>query len=624
MADRRRRLSVLLAAIVLAACGTTSGTASPAASGVAPSVAASIGSAASQTPADPVWTKALDDLGPDGSRSLDSAVRLFALAFGPIPGVDAQRPSTVLRDATVALRAVKDHWTELTPDQQAAITKAIAPAPDAFHFTVQHAPSAGLAPGQAPVVLTSFVRRSTDGAAEAIAADTQQLVDAANGYRAAFAQKLKADIPAEIQVFVQDPSPTDASLGSADPAWDGGTYKTCTIVLTPGTSVREAFIALAQAVFQCMAASSYTEASWPKAPSWIIDGAAEWAGDQVSDIGQGVVDLAWNDYMDNAAVPLFEHSFDALGFYAHLNETGTSPWTVMPRMFQDGQDNAKAYDDAGGGGVVFLSTWASSMAREVLRGPAWNATDISITSAAIDIEDTDVAEGAVADVAVPAYTNAVTSLAISAVFVTVDLPGATRLADSHGDRVGVTGATFCVDTDKCSKPCPDGTVIKVTEPLDADALVAVTGGPAGVSGRLAGLSHDEECKREQKHDVEVHFDREASPGVQAGRIVDLVACDGPYGTWTGVLRLGGLDDGQGFVVPFVDFPVTFTVGGSGTRTVETTTGGVVTTPIGSVPLDYTLTVTVDEKTMTIVPDPSIEGARFDDMPIGPAQAGRCP
>src|SRR5205085_11598985 len=146
------------------------------------------------------------------------------------------------------------------------------------------------------------------------------------------------------------------------------------------------------------------------------------------------------------------------------------------------------------------------------------------------------------------------------------------------------------------------------QPLDSDAIVAITGGPGGEQGSLSGMKHDDVCKREGKADVWVHFDREAGPGVQAGRIVELVACDGPYGTWNGVLRLGGLDDKHGFVVPFVDFPVQFTVGGGkGTQTAQTTTGGVVVTPIGSAPVDYTLNITVNEHMMTIVPDPSIEG-----------------
>lgn len=40
-------------------------------------------------------------------------------------------------------------------------------------------------------------------------------------------------------------------------------------------------------------------------------------------------------------------------------------------------------------------------------------------------------------------------------------------------------------------------------------------------------------------------------------MIELDACIGPFGAWSGVLRTGGLDDGSGFTVPFSEIPVSF-------------------------------------------------------------------
>src|SRR5262245_22084850 len=55
------------------------------------------------------WDAEVANLEPDGTRSLDTALRLMAMAFGPIPGVDAATaaPGTV-DSASPAVRAIRD------------------------------------------------------------------------------------------------------------------------------------------------------------------------------------------------------------------------------------------------------------------------------------------------------------------------------------------------------------------------------------------------------------------------------------------------------------------------------------------------------------------------------------
>ena len=72
----------------------------------------------------------------------------------------------------------------------------------------------------------------------------------------------------------------------------------------------------------------------------------------------------------------------------------------------------------------------------------------------------------------------------------------------------------------------------------------------------------------------VHYDREAIGDViQAGRILELVSCSGPYGDWSGTMLTGGIGH------PFSELPIKFDFSGaSGVQTYTTETGGGV--PVG--------------------------------------------
>ena len=115
------------------------------------------------------------------------------------------------------------------------MTKALTPSPDAFHFKVQRGTAkVALASRSSDVIAgASFVRGT---AARPMAIDDPGLVDAANRLRAAYAQKLRSDIPAEMDVSVQDATPGEAVLASADPSWDGPTYTTCNVLINRNPS----------------------------------------------------------------------------------------------------------------------------------------------------------------------------------------------------------------------------------------------------------------------------------------------------------------------------------------------------------------------------------------------------
>ena len=122
MTRRRSVLLLVFAALAAAAaaCGSTAPTPTP-------------------PPADgPIaWDRALEATDDDGGFTKDQALTLFATAFGPLPGVDVAQDLTGIHDQTPAVLAVLRYRDQLTPEQQAAIDRYLAPTPDAVEVRVR-------------------------------------------------------------------------------------------------------------------------------------------------------------------------------------------------------------------------------------------------------------------------------------------------------------------------------------------------------------------------------------------------------------------------------------------------------------------------------------------------------
>jgi hypothetical protein len=128
--------------------------------------------------------------------------------------------------------------------------------------------------------------------------------------------------------------------------------------------------------------------------------------------------------------------------------------------------------------------------------------------------------------------------------------------------------------------------------------------------------------------VWVHFERPAAERVTAGRILELVACNGPTGPWSGWLATGGLESTgtDPFDVPFAYFPIAFTPPGDGSRVV-TTAQGVVDVGFRQVSLTFVLEVILEEDVLRIrqLNETSMSWyAGLSALPIEPAPAGMCP
>lgn len=134
--------------------------------------------------------------------------------------------------------------------------------------------------------------------------------------------------------------------------------------------------------------------------------------------------------------------------------------------------------------------------------------------------------------------------------------------------------------------------------------------------------------------VWVHLDRAAMGDmVQAARVIELYSCSGPYGVWSGDIRLGGVGP-----VPLADFPVTFGFRGSaGVQRAATSVSGRIPWDLPGVEYDarIELDVAVDGRTMAISTTISLDeqvqgdsllggsGTGAISLPIEPAPPGAC-
>ena len=511
------------------------------------------------------YGKALANLSEDGTRTLDSALQLFAIAIAPLPGVDAPTDTTGVTSGTLALKNVLAVYDQLSPEQKAVVDAARLPSDSAQNASVP----------------AGFAQSRRDVIADLVVALVKQ-------YRADIAAKV-GDIPGPIDVSV---IPLKKDFGQADPKFAGGVYSGCRVKIDAINQADLTVIAntVAHEVFHCFeAAEAKTLTLWNATGDWLVEGAAEWVGADVTK-PDGTEMKWWRDYLTKSTTPLFAWTYQAIGFFSHLDETGTSPWSVFPAMFAAG-GNAAAFAASGAAADPFMTSWGSGFYRDPARGVAWDTTGPGISADQTTPMSLKVSNGDNLPVSAGPYRHASYALFITADIVIVQGNGFVRLNDGTTDIPKVTSERYCTRSGGCGK-CPDGTPLPDNpSPLAPDPLIAVSSADQQSSGTIIGLSIEDYCKAHTA--VWVHLDRPAATGVLAGTVVELYGCDGPFGTWNGVLRSGGLDDGAGFTVAFSDIPVSFAFAGFGAQTVHTTANGNVPTPIGNITLDLELDVAID-------------------------------
>jgi hypothetical protein len=487
--------AVFAVAVIVAACSGN-----PLASS-APATAAP-GEASAWQPEN-AWQRALGAIGEDGHFSLQAALDLFATAFGPVPGSTTTQDLTGIFDLTIAVNAVMAHEDELTAEQRTAIDRYLEIPADATTIVVESSADGGPTRGIQLVEIT--------------AERTAKLKAAAAGFRQTYKTGLGFDIPYMEIVWAPRPAsvkpigPGIYPNGGAGASFDGpdgqndrGRITIYNEASGEVDSVLESL--LAHEVFHCFQYAGYgTLAKFKEALPWIIEGQASWAG-QVIGGPSGKYDPFWNEYLLVPTKPLITRTYDAIGFYGHLQRQfelgGSSPeqaiasmWPKLKAMWGAGGNNVAAFEASGAGETAFLDSWASGVTRKAPPWEAWNTSGPGITTSAYK-GPAILIPADVKPVAQSAFTNQVWQLQLTTDLVHFLTNGDARLHDGAIDTTALDDVWYCVAGHDC-KPnpdCPDAFPVPTTAgTINSSALLAVTGGTSGTAATIRGVDVLDTC-----------------------------------------------------------------------------------------------------------------------------------
>lgn len=297
-----------------------------------------------------------------------AALRVYAAAIGPLPGVEpAALGDAPGQFAGSALRVLARDLDSLPPGVRQRVQQTLtelaggAEASDE-PVSVEVVPATGSGAGESAPA--AYVPLTIPEAAE-VTAQVEEI-------RSDFIARSGHRIRMPIRVRVVPHTPGD------DPVSTDFTSR-CVIALPHSlyddpdeSSIRST---LAHEVWHCFQFSFS-----PAAPAdWIFEGQAEWAGEDYVD-GSPSSASRWDTWLLTNSTSLWRRSYDAIGLYAVAAQTGADPWrTMLPMMNQSG---ARALATLfGSEGSAALRATAEALTRDPSLGANWESTGPGITGA---------------------------------------------------------------------------------------------------------------------------------------------------------------------------------------------------------------------------------------------------
>ena len=309
------------------------------------------------------WERTLDGIRNDGSYSTDLALKAFSMAYGPLPGVRLPRgPSEAPPDAgTLAIGLVDNKWDQLTPQQRAAVDRAVG-APHG--------------PGNA-----SVARTSQNGEPLLTPDATYQAI--VDGFAAAY--RARGLVGPPIRVFRTDrPIPTSpgfvtfADAVQIDPQgrWGSGLpIDYCRVRVAPVGQAPGPFqlLVLAHETFHCF--QYVIQPNWAATPLWVREGMADWAATSIVSTTASVGAGPYKAYLSDPSQELFTRSYDGVGFWHRADEfygVGSLWGKVRAIISVANSSSPGAFAAAGAATDAFAASWTSAISRFPGAGPAWN------------------------------------------------------------------------------------------------------------------------------------------------------------------------------------------------------------------------------------------------------------
>lgn len=463
-----------------------------------------------------VWEEFLAEMDEVGRVPKEIALEAFALAYGPIPGVEVRAGDPGPIASMTARSWLSHHRDELTPEQTEAVHAALAtvdaggrPIDEWLDGNADGADDeASLGSGG---TLIAFTQEGPDSGPKSCW--NQEPVALANApgtepYRplidtelALLATKLG---PLGIPVYLGFGSEGGTALADANP-WNADCNQpasSCTIRLMP--SAVSAFTAdrdnlsslLLHELTHCYHGALAPVNTMRNSMPWFFEGFATFAQHSLHPDVESIVTGWWALWFNNTMHPLNGRSYDAVGFFEHLVALGADPWV----SFEDAIGSAQALDQfiafTEGVRTNFEDTWASSVSRQPDRGPAWDdelpgMPEVTPTLATVTIDNDTRTLFRTLDLGV-----VLVDLEFVADVVIVDpIAGRGRLGWGSGEEVQFDPATadavYCAASGGCECPTSEMTALPF-----GSALLALSSDPSPGEVVITGMSISELCGTE--------------------------------------------------------------------------------------------------------------------------------
>lgn len=425
---------------------------------------------------------------PDGTVPLAVALQAFSLAVAPLPGVTippGPRDETFF-SATAPIEWLRAHRDELTAAQHRAadpwldradVGSTIVRASVAIDSTITARPMA-----------RGVGRRTSRRAATAEERYQAAVTEIQPALESHFG-KLGYTVPVIIETAAKG---TAYALASAN-------NTSCELSVFPKgyqASGSDLTFVVAHELTHCFQAKSVNAAIRnAKSVSWATEGGASWAGLAVSGPTQ-LMTNHWREYIEHPETPLFSRSYDAVGFFWHLYESGQDPWPLLIPMI-NAADNPGRYGNAVGGVKKdFEDSWASGMFRnDPMPGKVWNTNGPGMPTTRPAPESITTSQ----DVDTRPFTlkTALLTTKEADEVTTIRGNGSVRIGSRELDLVIESGSKI----DLCTKDgggckCPEGsTGSPPTTDASSPIAIALTGGGPGASAQVSSTTLEAYCKR---------------------------------------------------------------------------------------------------------------------------------
>jgi hypothetical protein len=510
-------------------------------------------------------------VGADGQISLPTALAAFDQGIADLPGIKARKGEIGNLDgATTIVNKIQANLHRLSAEQQAVFESLMTPAPDAVVIPAQ---------GPLPTPAAASARRPRATASQSgtvvgsgTIEDRVEAVRAIGDARTVM-RKHGFPFPHDIKVSFLD---SDVKIKGRQAAayvpldtLPPLNSSTCNVFVTKtGRASRQSFLRLmyAHELAHCAQQTFFSSRDqMANVPDWVIEGGADWMGGKaVEELGEQVVGVDWEPWLEKPATDLFKRIYSAAGFFAMVDQVAGDGWARMAGVLTEAKRGSeRAYLRAWAGlPEIFHERWGPGLARTGSLGAEWDYTGPGIPKSRIP-------EGTLGNrtmtFTLPAHSSDAVKLSVTAQVVIVrKAKGVRGLMLSDGKRYELPKAgAYCAKKGGCK--CRSHTSLQLPQ-LDDTLYTGFNALHRAGTVTLQGRSLKDYCKKPSPKPAERSESCPTGTGPTTAQTDDTPSCPAPA---DGIPLYGNPCDAEGNCTLLATFRTADCTAGAGFTAIST-------------------------------------------------------